>query len=326
MILGVDRRSEKVEGCNHGMAIDEANPFAIRFCRPPRPMEEYIPLLVMFSSVLLCAVALLIVGLVKKSFAIFQVVLLAAVFVSCAIRIVFYSFWAISIGEGFTQFTGSTENFAVSIEAANIIERLGAVFFVALFAICTYVLLSAALSTFFPNRNKLLVVLTVLGAAVLVLSTGYSIAMVVVSNIHVDLDIPLDMGRILLACLSVVFCGALVCTWILVLFATRGNYQFESHKKRTVIFLIGSSILLIAFILTLVLACLYTFVEVATWGRPYFFTQATSEFLAAFAILSYIFAAVRAKVMGDKSNYVSMIEQSEEEERDDFVPLLYKAY
>lgn len=324
MLLGVDARSEKVTGCAHEGVVNQVSPFSLRYCRSPRPMSESIPLLLVFSLLLLGAVCLLVVGLWKKRLAIFHVVLLLAVFVSCALRITFYSFWTIPIGESFTSFTGSSEKFAVSIEAANIMERLGGVFFTALFAIFTYILLSASLATFFPDRKKLLIILTIIGAALLVLSTGYCVAIVAVANVLVTNENIIDFGRILLASLSVLFCTALICTWILVLVSTRENAQFESHKKRTVIFLIASSLLLVGFVLTLVFACLYTFVQVAQWAKPYFFTLAVAEFLSGLAILSYVFIAVRAKVVGDKSGYSSMVDDEHEEE--DSVPLLYAEY
>ncbi len=295
------------------------SPFSMPLCRYPRPAYEVAPLLVVFGTLIIASAVAVVLGLLWKSASRFHIVILACLFASCALRLTFYSFWAIAIGEGFTS---DDQNFTVSFVASHVVERFAALLFATVGSIFAFVLVRANFDAFFPEKKKIFFVLTIAGIAVIGAVAVYSVAMVIVVSLMRTSENIVDMSRLLLAATSALFSLAVVAGFVVTWLSVRKDPALRAALNRTLLFLAGSCILAIMFVLSLVFTSLYMFVNLSAWGEPYFFTTAAAEALLGAAVLCYCFLAIFAQRVPTQKG-----EQKFEERPDEAaVPLLYSNY
>ncbi len=180
------------------------------------------------------------------------------------------------------------------------------------------VLVRANISTFAPERTKLLLAFSIIFIALGVIAIFYSFITIVLPYVLIFED-PIDFARVTLSSLSVFYAFCLVAALSMTLYYAQKDDLLGAVRTRTLQFLICSCVLCVPFVLTMVFSFLYTFVAMDTWGSAYIFSMVAAEALLALAVLAYCFLAVYG-VMKKEQKPVTHVR------REDEVPLLYSNY
>ncbi len=304
--------------------VHTVDPFSMPLCRPSRPAYEYVPLLIVFGALVVAVGVVLTLGTIWKTASRFHYVILACLFASCALRLTFYVFWTMPVGEAVDSAI-TRESFPVSLEASHIVERLGAVLFAAVCSIFSFVLVKANFDAFFPDRKKLFFLLTVVGAVLIGCVAIYAITMVIVVSVLLAVETVVDASRVLLAVASAFFSLAVVAGFVVTWRSVRSDPLLQVARMRTLFFLASSCVLASLFVLSLIFTCLYVFESISEWGKAYFFTTAVAEALLGAAVVAYCCVAILSK-RSPTSSQKKEEQKFEQPQDESAVPLLYSNY
>ncbi len=305
-------------------ASQEANPFAMSVCREPRPPQDWVPVVIVFGLLIVATVAAGVLALVWKSGSTFHYILLACLLVACVFRLTFFASFAVPVGEVYDI---AVQLASMSLEAQAAVERIGAVAFAAICSIFCFVLVKANVETLYPEKKRLFVVLSWIGAIFMALIALYAIIMVIVWNKSIFNEHVLDLSRPLLSLASAVFASGLAIGFVFTWASVRKDELLAPARKRTLLFLASSSVLAVLFLLAFVFCVLYTFLSVAGWSWAYVYTTVAAESALGLAIVLYCFLAITAKRMPTaRQRESSSLADSSSSRDQSAVPLLYSDY
>lgn len=328
-------RSEEVTDLAGACVADQGlrfDPFRFTVCRSPRPPQEYIPWLVLFSLVVLASLfcgATIIYGLIrhKQKPQIILSVLLGGLFVAAVLRLCYFSFWTITIGD----------SFPVSILASDTIERVAGALFSILFVVFTFFLVRANVDTFLSeeseSKRKMLLLIITIAFGVLVGGVlVYCIVMTVLTEATIMSTFVLDGSRFALSLLSAIMSIALVLAFVATMWNLRRAGANKQSMFRAILFAACSVVLAMMFITVAVITGLFTFASVAIFSKPLMNLQAASEVLFSAAILGYCFWSSlvsfpsSSSSKGDYESFISSESSASEMTEDVTVPLIYNNF
>jgi hypothetical protein len=198
----------------------------------------------------------------------------------------------------------------------------------------SYVLVSANIETFFPEKSTLvglilIVIMCLAGAATL----GYSLAMIIMFQSQMETLTPvLDLRRLVITAAMVLFSLILEASLVLTLVNVKRAVDLPKNAvSRAVIFLVAGSLLLAGWGISVAMTALYYFVDVTTYSVAMISVISFSELFTAICICLYSFFAaqiVTTKRPSAEKARQSLVRNSIHGSslKEESVPLMYQNY
>ena len=232
------------------------------------------------------------------------------------------SYWTL-VSTGFQNIGFSPDVPNVSLVAVNILGRVASVIFLLLFALFTWMLISAVVESFFPERRKLSIFAMVCLVLVALGTAAYSIAMIVIQS-KLQWSLTIDASAPLLAGVSLLFSSvlALMCllAWRLV------DTKRAEMRRNAILFFAGSSFLAAVFLVSFIVSLLELTVDYFKYNEAATGLNIASTIFTVLAVLGYTGAAVIGAMLGKSKREEAKTEGYVPLKEPDQVPARYKDF
>ena len=252
--------------------------------------------LVAFFGLAVAAAGVLLVLALRLSFwaekKLFLALLLAVVVGSS----IAFSYWIlVSTGCQNIGFSPGVPN--VPLVAVTILGRVASVGFLLLFTLFSWMVISAIVESFFPERRKLSIVSLICLVLVACGTAAYSIAMIVMQS-KLQWSLTIDASGPLLEGVAFLFSAVLALMWLLawrLLDAERAKM-----RRNAIFFFAGSSFLAVLFLASFLLSLLELTVDYFKYNQAATVLNIASTVLTVLAVLGYTGAAVIGDARGKR--------------------------
>ena len=253
--------------------------------------------------------------------------LLIAVIIAASIST---AYW-ILVSTGYQNIGFSSMVPNVSLVTVNILGRVASVIFLLLFALFTWLLISAMVESFFPERHKLSVMMTVCLVLIALGTAAYSIAMVIIHfQAQVQETLTVDATGPLLAGVSFVFSALLALLWLLawrlVVTKKTNDANFTEMRRNAIVFFAGSSLLAALFLASFVVSLLELAVDYFKYNEAATGLNIASTILTVLAVLGYTGTAVIGAMLGKSKSKEAKSQGYVPLKEPDQVPARYKDF
>ena len=281
----------------------------IRIAQQPKP--GFFALSAFFGVSFLATAILLILALYadfwteKKPF----LALLLVLMVACGLAV---AYWAL-IGTGSQFFFVDFRVSSVKYFVVRIIGRVSSVLFLALFALFTWLLISAVFESFFPEKRKLAVLAAVVLAVILLGVCAYVVAVAVLTAPFEDPGpddrFMIDASDPVIAGVLFLFSGVLALSWFVALrLVGRSKDEMTAMRRNATIFFSASAVLAAVFFTWFLIESLELGVDYFLFHDAARGLEVASLILTVFAVLGYVGMAVigTSKNKDAKAGYVPL--------------------
>ena len=281
-----------------------------KFSLPQLGETRWIVCVIIFGLVTLAVLVAMICGLVTRHFFAFkfQFVMMSVLLAAAVLRL---TTWTLRV-TGFQDVGVSPDHPNVSEAAVEILESMGSVLFAALFAVFTFVLVKAILSTHFPHRKRAGLILGIVCASLTVIATAYTITMGVYTSTARDHFVP-DLSTIVLSGTVLIFATLLVAALIAAVKFTKSSEGSQESQRNAVIFLGASAGMAVVFFTRFILNALLLFESYSKYVSAFVVLNILCDVLTGLTVLIYVGMAVwpslkRARKAENQAGYVPLTE------------------